>query len=107
MQVYDTELILSWTPNEFRAFLRGAKHKQVDEIEMLAKAAMFNRYAQNAKQASEKKMFDADRAHKRIEKDMKNWKEAREPVVSLEKFRKAKESLKEYSKKLSSSQKGG
>ncbi|MGG3573901.1 hypothetical protein ABES80_15705 [Bacillus gobiensis] len=103
MQVYDTELILSWTPNEFWAFLRGSRHRQADEIEMLAKAAMFNRYAQNAKQASERKMFDADRAHNRIEKDMKNWKEAREPVVSLEKYRKAKAALKEYSKKLSSS----
>ncbi|MGG3625535.1 hypothetical protein ABES25_18510 [Bacillus gobiensis] len=96
MQVYDTELILSWTPNEYRAFLRGAKHREADQIEMLTKAAMFNRYAQNAKQASERKMFDSERAHKRIERDMKNWKEVREPVVSLKRFRKAKASLKEY-----------
>jgi putative heme iron utilization protein len=100
LQVYDTELILSWTPNEYRAFLRGAKHTEADQIEMLAKAAMFNRYAQNAKQASERKMFDAALAHKRIEKEMKNWKEARESVIPIEKYRKAKAALKIYSQKL-------
>ncbi|MED4461865.1 hypothetical protein [Metabacillus fastidiosus] len=62
----------------------------------MAKQAMFNRYAQNAKKATEKKMFDAETARKRILNDSADWKESREPRIDLERYRKAQEAMKNY-----------
>ncbi|MFL0365383.1 hypothetical protein ACH0BF_20455 [Pseudobacillus sp. 179-B 2D1 NHS] len=70
--------------------------KTVDTYEQMAKQAMFNRYAQNAKKATEKKMFDAETARKRIMSDSDDWKESREPRINLERYRKAQEAMKNY-----------
>ena len=39
---------------------------------------MFNAYAANAKRARVKKMFDADKARKKIERNDMNWKQSRQ-----------------------------
>jgi hypothetical protein len=97
-------LILSWTPNEYRDFLRGAQHRQADQREDMALSALFNRYAQNAKQARLKRMFDADMAHRRIDKGMSNWKESRSPRLTSEMFSKMKSKLNQS---LNTFKKGG
>jgi len=60
--VYDVDLIMSWTPKEYLSFLKGAQHKQIDQYEFMAKQAMAFRYAQNAKNANERKIFNAKQA---------------------------------------------
>ncbi|WP_203364744.1 hypothetical protein [Bacillus sp. REN10] len=64
----------------------------------MTKQAMFNRYAQNAKRANEKKMFDAETARKRIMSGSDSWKESREPQIDRELYRKAQEAMKNYMK---------
>lgn len=68
---------------------------------------MFNRYATNAKRASEKKMFDADRARKRLDKGSKNWKGTREPIISPERLRRMKTALKGFNPVFKPQTKGG
>ncbi|WP_226639330.1 hypothetical protein [Priestia flexa] len=94
--VYDIELILSWTPNEYRAFIKGAQHREIDEYERMAKAAMFNRYATNAKKANEKKMFDAKQARKRLEENDSRWKESREPSLNQKRYKRMKQALEGF-----------
>jgi hypothetical protein len=95
---------LSWTPNEFRDFCRGAQHAQIDQYELAANSAMFARYAQNAKHARLKRMFDAEKAHRRIDKESGNWKESRSPGMPKDKYRRLKAGL---SKAVGTFQKGG
>lgn len=63
----------------------------------MAKQAMFNRYAQNAKRAKENKMFDAAAARKRVLEDADSWKDSRK--IDLTRYRAAKKAMKEYSMK--------
>jgi hypothetical protein len=90
------ELILSWTPRQFRNFIKGAQHKQIDEYERMARGAMFNRYAMNAKKATEKKMFDADKARKRLEKGSDKWKDSKEPSIQMNQYKRMKKALQGY-----------
>ncbi|MBY0157269.1 hypothetical protein H0178_15870 [Cytobacillus firmus] len=62
----------------------------------MAKQAMFNRYAQNAKRANEKKMFDAKTARKRVMNGAGNWKESREARINVERYRAAQKAMKAY-----------
>lgn len=94
--MFDTELILSWTPREYSAFVKGAQHREIDEYERLAKGAMFHRFALNAKRATEKKMFDADKARKRLEKGSKKWKDSKEPIVDRTRYIRMKEALEGF-----------
>ncbi|MEN2765837.1 hypothetical protein [Ornithinibacillus xuwenensis] len=65
--VFDTDLILSWTPKEYRAFLKGAQYRQIDDYEYMAKSAMAIGYASRAKRPKEKRIFDAKRMRKKLE----------------------------------------
>lgn len=94
MQVYDLDLIYSWTPKEFRTLLRGAHHRQIDDIELLARGAMMNAIANNKKGTTQKKLFDADKARKRMEEGDKNYKDSK--VIDLTRYRKAKAAMKQY-----------
>ena len=69
--VYDTELILSWTPKEYESFIKGAQLRKIDEYELMAKTAMANRYAQHAKRANERKIFNAKQARRNLDKGIK------------------------------------
>lgn len=57
---------------------------------------MFNRYAMNAKKASEKKMFDADNARRRLENNDKKWKDSRDVSDIQKRYKKMKQALKGY-----------
>jgi hypothetical protein len=87
-------LILSWTPREYRAFIKGAQHREIDEYERMARSAMFNRYAMNAKRASERKMFDAEKARKRLNEDNPNWKNSRD--MDMKRLLKLNEAFKGF-----------
>lgn len=100
--VYDNDLIFSWTPHEYRLKIRGAQHREIDEYERLAKGAMFHRYALNAKSAKEKKMFDAEKARKRLNQNDHGYKESRS--IDLTRYHKAKKAMAEY---MSNEFKGG
>jgi len=89
-------LILSWTPNEYRAFIKGAQHREIDTYERMANGAMFNSYAQNAKRATVKKMFDADKARKKVEANDPTWKQSRDQTSKWEIARQATEALKGF-----------
>nr|WP_309101683.1 hypothetical protein [Fredinandcohnia onubensis] len=87
-------MILSWTPREYRAFIKGAQHREIDEYERMARSAMFNRYAMNAKRASERKMFDAEKARKRLNEDNANWKNSRD--MDMKRLLKLNEAFKGF-----------
>lgn len=90
--MYDPELILSWRPSEFQAFLEGANEARIDYYQTLADAAMFNRVATNKPRINPKRdLFDADklrqpsqqieinpdlkkRQHAKAMAALKNWK---------------------------------
>ncbi|WP_037581080.1 hypothetical protein [Sporolactobacillus terrae] len=93
LQVYDTDLILSWTQAEYQSFIRGAQHRQADELDRMAMMAMFNRYGQNAKHPKKKRMFDAEKAHWRIDKELGNWKESRTVSMPKDMYKKFKAGL--------------
>jgi PAB1-binding protein PBP1 len=61
----------------------------------MANGAMFNAYAANAKRATVKKMFDADKARKKIERSDMNWKQSRQ-TSKWEIARMATEALKGF-----------
>ncbi|WP_111289982.1 hypothetical protein [Bacillus safensis] len=70
MGVYDNDLIMSWTPNEYKRKLKAAKLREIDEIERMTINAMFHRYALNAKSVKPSKMFDAEKARADLERDV-------------------------------------
>ncbi|MCM3108767.1 hypothetical protein M3578_19390 [Bacillus velezensis] len=64
------DLIMSWTPNEYKLLLKGAKLREIDELELMARNAMFHRYAMNEKRPKETKMFDAKKARRQLERNI-------------------------------------
>lgn len=91
LQVYDLDLIYSWTPREFKNFMDGAQLRRVDEHEGMALQAMMQRYANNAKRAKVKDMFDADKARKIV----LNGGQA-EKGYDLTLYRKAKKAMQNW-----------
>lgn len=63
---------------------------------MLARGAMFHRYAMNEKRAKEKRMFDAETARKRVLEGREDFKEAKKLAFSKEQHQKAHSALKNY-----------
>lgn len=63
---------------------------------MLARGAMFHRYAMNEKRAKEERMFNAKLARKRVLSDMDDYKEAKELTFTKEQHQKAHSALKDY-----------
>lgn len=81
LNIHDPELILSWTPHEYKLFLKGAQYRQIDEMELLTKNALFHRYALNKKgRVTPKKMFDADKARRMVDNGETGWRNARSGV---------------------------
>lgn len=83
MQVYDTDLIYSWTPREFENFMKGANLREIDNLEALSIAAMFNARASNAKRMTSKKLFDAEKARKKLETKSKDKEKEIEESIRL------------------------
>jgi hypothetical protein len=72
---------MSWTPKEYLLKLKGAKHSIIDEYEKMAKSAMANAYAQNAKRPKEKSIYNAEKARQMLERGFNG------DVVNIEKQR--------------------
>jgi len=104
LQVYDNDLIYSWTPHEFRLKVKGAQHRQIDEYEKEAQAAMFSRIANNKKRVRVTQLFNANKARKRLDRGSKNWRKSND-AVTLEQHRRARAAMKEYFK--TANKKGG
>lgn len=101
LQVYDVELIFSWTPSEFKNFVKGAQYRVIDEFERMARGAMMHRYAMNAKSVKEKKMFDAQKARERLTNGSEGWKDSRVSIQSSKRYKEAREALDNYLPQLS------
>lgn len=84
MNIYDVDLIMSWTPNEYLALKKGAMLRVVDEYDNLAHMAVFNRIANNKKKLNvSKDLFDAKSARRRIVEGDKGWKESKKVDTTL------------------------
>lgn len=59
----------SWTNREYQNFLKGAYLFEADELERFSIAAIFNARAANEKRITSKKLFNADKVRKKINKD--------------------------------------
>jgi protein tyrosine/serine phosphatase len=94
--VYDIELIYSWTPREYKNFIKGAKHREIDTLENEAISALFHRKASSEKRITLKKLFDADKAHKRLENNDNNYKDSRDVAVKQKQYKRMKQALKGY-----------
>lgn len=93
LQVYDVDTIYSWTPREFKNFIKGARLRKIDEFELSAANALFTASAQNTrkKKLTLKDIYDAEKARKEIETDGKKV----EPL-NLDRYRRAQAAMKAY-----------
>ncbi|MGE7954808.1 hypothetical protein [Lysinibacillus xylanilyticus] len=89
---------MSWTPNEYKALLKGAQMRMVSDYENLAIQAMYNRKAENAKRLKLTDLFDAEKARKRILEGDKDWKESKEMDTTL--YKKAQADMKAWAQNL-------
>lgn len=95
MKIYDVDLIMSWTPNEYKAFKKGALLQVVDDLDNMARMAVFNRIASNKKKLNiEKDLFDSKSARKRIIDGDNAWKESKE--IDTTRHAKAQEAMKKW-----------
>lgn len=56
----------SWTNREYQNFLKGAFLDEIDELERFSIAAIFNARANNEKRITSKKLFNGDKARKKV-----------------------------------------
>lgn len=92
--MYDLNLIYSWTPKEFRNFLKGAKLREIDEMELAVISAVVSGRASNNPKTQPKKYFDAKKARKEVLGEPINDKK-----YDLTTYRKAMSSLQNYTVK--------
>lgn len=90
MGVYDTDVIYSWTPREFRNFIKGAQLRTIDSYELSAVAAIFNAKVKSKKRVSLKDIYDAEKARKELNTPAKS------EGLNLERYKKAKAAMKNY-----------
>lgn len=67
MNIYDIDLIMSWTPRQYLLLLKGARHRNVDELERMSYLALMTAKASNSKRINAKKLFNADKERSRID----------------------------------------
>lgn len=92
MQIYDTDIIYSWSLREFENFITGARLRNIDDRELAAVQAIFYVKAKSKKRISGvKDIFDAEKARKET---LKGTTEA-EPL-HLERYEKAKLAMASY-----------
>lgn len=99
MNVYDIDLIMSWTPKYFKWLVKGAQLAETDKIESLAIAAIFNAKANNSKRISLKKLYDADKARRKIEHGEEVLQEEIERSMQLNKAFKGFDPNSQFRKK--------
>lgn len=79
------DLIMNWSPDEYQALVKGAQHRKIDDYEFMAKTAMANRYAQNAKRANERKIFNAKQARRNLDLGVEGTDKNIERMIDLNK----------------------
>lgn len=89
--MYDLDLIYSWTPREYKNFIKGAKLREIDEIELSIVSAVISGRAYHNPKVQTKKFFDANKARKEILKESVNDKQ-----YDLTRYRKAMEALRKH-----------
>ncbi|MFJ7647711.1 hypothetical protein ACIQ1H_09185 [Lysinibacillus sp. NPDC097279] len=95
MSVYDVDLIMSWTPNEYKAFKKGALLQVIDDYDNMARMAVFHRIAANKKKLNvAKDLFDAKSARERISSGDRAWKESKK--IDTTRHAKAQEAMKKW-----------
>jgi hypothetical protein len=67
MNIYDIDLIMSWTPRQYLLLLKGARHRNVDELERMSYLALMTAKASGEKRVNAKKLFNADKERSRID----------------------------------------
>lgn len=82
MNIYDIDLIMSWTPRQYLLLLKGARHRSVDELERMSYLALMTAKASNSKRVNAKKLFNADRERKRID-NPETTEEKKKEMVNL------------------------
>lgn len=99
MQIYDVDLIMSWTPNEYQAFKKGALLQVIDDYENMTRMAVFHRIAANKKKLNvTKDLFDAKSARARVLKGDNTWKESKK--IDTTRHTKAQEAMKKWAENL-------
>lgn len=67
LHVYDIDAIYSWTPRQFKNFIKGAQLSETDVWEREAANALFTAKASNSKKkVGVKDLYDAEKARKQI-----------------------------------------
>jgi hypothetical protein len=59
---------MSWTPKQYLLLLKGARHQSVDELERYSYLALMTAKASNEKRMNAKKLFNADKERRKIDK---------------------------------------
>lgn len=91
--MYDRDLILSWRPSEYRAFLEGSQDARIDSYEDMAMNALMIRKANNDKKIKGiKDLFDAEKARKRTSED----DDKKRAELKKQRYKKAVASMKNY-----------
>ncbi|MDX1807678.1 MAG: hypothetical protein R3267_11695 [Paenisporosarcina sp.] len=91
LEIYDTEVIYSWTPREFKNFIKGVQLRKIDLYELSAISAIFNAKVKSKKSVKLKDIYDAEKARKEIIKGV-----TKESGLHLDRYLKAKEAMKNY-----------
>lgn len=92
LQVYDADTIFSWTPKEFKNFIKGAQLRQIDDYELSAYQALYIEMAHRSKRPKIKDLYDAKKARERLEGGGSEKKAPRD----LTRFRNALAAMKNY-----------
>jgi len=93
--VYDIDLIYSWTPREFKNFIKGAQLRTIDSYELSAVSAIFTAKVKSKKRSIKlKDIYDAEQARKDLDTPVDSKKDA---GLNLERYKKAQEAMKAYS----------
>ncbi|MEW5567387.1 hypothetical protein [Rossellomorea marisflavi] len=83
----DEDEILSWTPRYFNLLMKGARHRQVDQLEFMSYQALFNAKANNSKRITAKKIFDSKKARREIDNPEVKEEKMKEMIKLNEAFK--------------------
>lgn len=93
LQVYDIDTIYSWTPRQFKNFIKGAQLHETDLWEREAAGALFTASASNSKKKVRlKDLYDGDKMRNQI----LSVEGKKEPEKYLGFYNRAKAAMKNY-----------
>ena len=77
LNIVDNDILYAMTPNEYNRKMKGVMLQDVKRYEDMAVQAIFNANAANGKKVTTKKLFDGEKARKKILNPNKQKKENR------------------------------